>query len=128
VSYIHSNLSQFLTGNSVTQTIGGSFFVSAAQSVFGNRLLSTLQINAPSVNAAKVLATGAADIRDVFAQDNIYGILISYLDGLHAVFALAIALSGLSLVVAIFAPWRRINVLGPSKVPTEPQAQKDNPL
>jgi MFS transporter, DHA2 family, glioxin efflux transporter len=94
----------------VFQTIGGSVFVSAAQSAFANTLLSSLKSNAPLVNSAKVLATGATDIRTSFAGEEIAGIVLSYLDGLHVVFALSITLSGLSLIVALFAPWKRVNV------------------
>ena len=62
------------------------------------------------MNPAKVLATGATEIRDVFAQEDIHGILLSYLDGLQVAFALAITLGGISLLAALFAPWKRVNV------------------
>ena len=107
-STLYKNL--ILTTNTVFQTIGGSFFVSAGQSAFANRLLSTLRENAPSTNPARVLATGVTDIRSVFAPSVIPGILLSYLDGLHLVFAVAIGLGGGSLIAALFARWHRINV------------------
>ena len=91
------------------QTIGGSFFVSAAQTAFANTIVGSLPVNAPGVNPAQVISTGATDIRNAFAAKDVAGILLSYLAGLHVVFALAITLSGLSLVVAFFAPWKRIN-------------------
>lgn len=94
----------------VFQTIGGSFLVSAAQSAFENRLIATLPHNAPSVEPAKVIQTGATDIWKVFSETEIRGILLSYLNGLHVVFAMAIALAGLSFVAGVFAPGGKINV------------------
>ena len=94
----------------VFQTIGGSIVVSAAQTGFANRLLSSLKTNAPGVDPAKVLATGATEIRNVFAKEDVHGILLSYLDGLHVAFALAIALGGMSFLAALFVPWKRVNV------------------
>jgi EmrB/QacA subfamily drug resistance transporter len=90
------------------QTIGGSFFVSAGQTAFENTLVGSLATYAPEINPAKVIATGATEIRNVFPND-VQGILLSYLAGLHVVFAMAIVMAGLTMVVAVFAPWRRIN-------------------
>lgn len=92
------------------QTIGGSFFVSAGQTAFVNTIVKSVRTNAPDLNPAVVVATGATDIRKVFTGKDLPRVLLSYMDGLHVVFAMAIALSGLTLVVAVFAPWRRINM------------------
>ena len=62
------------------------------------------------MNPEKVLATGATEIRNVFSQEDVHGILLSYLDGLQVAFALAITLGGISLLAALFAPWKRLNV------------------
>ncbi|MCJ1243670.1 hypothetical protein MMC30_000867 [Trapelia coarctata] len=91
------------------QTIGGSFFVSAGQTAFENTLIGNLATYAPEINPARIIATGATEIRNVFPAKDVHGILMSYLAGLHVVFAMAVALAGLTLVVAAFAPWRRIN-------------------
>jgi MFS family permease len=93
------------------QSIGGSFFVSAGQSSFANTLVGTLATNAPGVDPAIVVATGATNIRTAFPAEDVMGILLSYLAGLHVVFAIAITLAGLSLVSAFFAPWTRINAM-----------------
>jgi hypothetical protein len=52
------------------------------------------------VNPAKAPATGATKIRGVFAQGDVHGTLLSYLDGLQVAFALAITLGGISLLAA----------------------------
>lgn len=82
------------------QTIGGSYFVSAGQTAFENTLVGRLATYAPEINPAKVIATWATEIRNVFPND-VQGILLSYLAGLHVVFAMAIVMAGLSMVVAV---------------------------
>ena len=94
-------------GVKVFQTIGGAFFVSAAQTAFANRLLARVPITAPGVNPALVVATGATQLREVFG-DHIDGILIAYMDGLKISFALAVALAGVSAPVALFAKWQNV--------------------
>ncbi|MCJ1486454.1 hypothetical protein MMC06_006631 [Schaereria dolodes] len=91
------------------QTIGGSFFVSAGQAAFANRLLANLHV--PGVSSAQVVATGASQFRSTFSAAQIPGILVGYLDGLRVVFALSVALAGISVLVALFAPWQRINAM-----------------
>jgi hypothetical protein len=82
----------------------------------------------PQVSPAEVLAVGATQIRASFAKEDILGIILSYLDGLHVVFALAIALSVISFFAAIFAPWPwgKINVGKVFQVPSESSAE--NPV
>jgi len=72
-------------------------------------LVSSLAKNAPSVNAAQVVATGATNIRTTFPPEALTGILLSYVDGLHVSFAIGIASAGLSLLPALAAKWRRID-------------------
>jgi hypothetical protein len=55
------------------------------------------------VDPHKVLQTGATQIWTAFPSAAIPGILHSYLDGLHLVFILAIALGGASFIAGLFA-------------------------
>lgn len=87
----------------VFQLISGALSLSVAQSLFTNRLLASLARFAPGVNPQLVLATGATEIRKVFAPDQVHGILLSYLTGLRAAWAMAIAAVGMS-VLASFVP------------------------
>lgn len=93
------------------QTIGGAFFVSASQSVFINYVINTLPENAPSVDAAKVVATGVTELRSVFPAEVIPGLLSSYLSGLHAAFAVALVSAGIATIVSFFSKWRTIKVV-----------------
>lgn len=103
-----NNLSSVLI---VFQTIGGAFFVSASQSAFINFVINTLPRNAPSVDAAKVVATGVTELRSVFPPDVIPGLLRSYLSGLHAAFALALVSAGIATILGFFSKWRTIKVV-----------------
>lgn len=98
------------------QTIGASFFVSAAQAAFTNRLVANLIQNVPSVNPSTVLATGATSLTTAFSGDELLGVLNAYVDGLRTAFALGIALAGLSLISALFAEWIRLSIDGPAAV------------
>ena len=84
--------------------------MSAGQSAFENRLLKTLPHHAPSVDPRKLILTGATDIRTSFSRAEVSGILLSYLDGLHLVFALTIGLAGLSFIPGLIAPGGRIDL------------------
>ncbi|TKA81270.1 hypothetical protein B0A49_00224 [Cryomyces minteri] len=90
------------------QTMGGAFFVSAAQSAFSNALIKSLLVNAPTVNVVQVVAIGATELRSTFTAEQLPGILVAYMDGLKVGFALAIALAGCATVVSVFTPWTSV--------------------
>lgn len=92
------------------QTIGGSFFVAAGQAAFENRLIGTLPQNAPGVNPVQVIQIGASALRQTFSGDQLSGVIASYLSGIHVAFALGVGLIGASIVPAILAPWRKLDL------------------
>lgn len=83
------------------QTITGAVFISVAQVLFTNKLLQKVAANLSGVNPARVVATGATELRTVFGAAILPGILRSYMSGLQDAYALAIALGGVSCVIAI---------------------------
>lgn len=92
------------------QTIGGAFLVSAAQAAFVNILLRYLPQDAPNVNPLDVIATGATDLRRVFSQEEVAGILVSYMRGLKDAFAVGLASSALAfIIIAFFQKYNRLN-------------------
>jgi MFS transporter, DHA2 family, glioxin efflux transporter len=97
------------------QTIGGAFFVSAAQAALSNILLSHIQTYDPTVSPQLLLATGATQLRSVFSAEQMVGILEAYMDGLHAAFAISITIVGLATLVSLASRWRNLkgmNVTG----------------
>ncbi|KAB5545755.1 major facilitator superfamily transporter [Coniochaeta sp. 2T2.1] len=91
------------------QTVGGAFSISAAQSAFVNRLLHRVVVTAPAVNPTQLLLTGATDIRRVFPESDIPGILIAYMAGIKLAFAITIALCGTAFLISFLMPWKKLN-------------------
>ena len=91
------------------QTVGGSFFVSAGEAAYENKLLGTLAANAPGVSPATVLAVGQTGLREAFNSEQLAGVLKSYVTGLQTAFIIAIASAGASFFVAFASPWQRID-------------------
>ena len=75
------------------------------QAAYSNRLKARIPALVPGVSPALVVATGATELRDVFSAEQIPGIVLAYMDGLRLSFALAVALAGVTLPIAIFAKW-----------------------
>ncbi|KAH8817257.1 putative efflux pump antibiotic resistance protein [Xylogone sp. PMI_703] len=90
------------------QVLGGAFSVSGAQSAFVNKLVNTLATSAPGVNTALVVATGAAELRDVFPPDQLPGILVAYTAGIKEAFIVPIAMVGAAFIMALLCPWSKL--------------------
>ncbi|KAJ5833437.1 efflux pump antibiotic resistance protein [Penicillium riverlandense] len=89
------------------QTMGGSVFVSAGQSVLDNVLLKMLR-KSPGIVATKVVMTGATDLRKTFDLTQIPAILGAYMKGIQAAFLIAIVASSLATVVSLGSRWRKL--------------------
>ena len=90
-------------------TISGAYFVTAAQSLFANRLLQSLATNAPNIDAIKVLGTGASDIQRVFSGADLAAVLDAYMVGIKAVFAFSMAGAVFTAVLTLAVPWKKIS-------------------
>lgn len=91
------------------QTISGAIWVSVAQALFANDLLSTVPRNAPGVDPHKVAATGATELRSNFPAAQLPGIIRSYMDGLKDAYILAVALAGTGVLIStmkLIINWR----------------------
>ncbi|KAK1752281.1 major facilitator superfamily domain-containing protein [Echria macrotheca] len=83
------------------QCIGGTAFVTAAQSAFVNTLVRTLPTTAPGIDPAKVIATGATAIRTTFPAEKVVGIVEAYMAGIKVALAMAIAGAGIGFFIAL---------------------------
>jgi hypothetical protein len=92
----------------VFQSLGGAFSVSAAQSAFVNTMIKKLATTAPHINPVEVIATGATQIRAAFPND-IHSILLAYMAGLKATFAISIGMVGFATLTSVLSPWKRLN-------------------
>jgi len=91
------------------QTTGGAFFVAAAQSAFVNTLILRLGELAPQIPPAVVLATGATQLRTVFAGELLPFVLESYMAGLKVAFAIGATGTGLAFLLSQFSNWKRLS-------------------
>jgi hypothetical protein len=87
------------------QLLGAAIFVSTADSIFSNILISNLRHNVPAIDPLQVIAAGAAGLREIFTPGELDGIVASYMAGLSAVFVLAVGLGCCAAVVGFGAPW-----------------------
>lgn len=90
------------------QVLGGAFSISAAQSAFVNRMISTLATGAPGVDPAVVVATGATQLRHVFPADQLPGVIAAYMQGIKATFAVATGMVGIAFLTSLLVPWKRL--------------------
>ena len=99
----------------VFQTVGGAFSTLSAQAAFVNRLLAHLPVTAPGVDPALVIATGATELRNLFTSAQLSGILVAYMQGLKAAFAVGIGFSGMAFLACFVIPWSRLPTHAPEE-------------
>lgn len=94
------------------QNLGGSLFISVAQSVFENGLISGLEEFAPEVPPGAILGSGATDIRNVLAslnqQDQLPNVLLAYMKGLINSYRVAASLAAAAVIAACFLEWKSV--------------------
>jgi ABC-type proline/glycine betaine transport system permease subunit len=90
-------------------TIGGAFFLSAAQSAFNNQLIKQIAINLPDIDPVAALGIGATQIRSVFTPAQVPLVVDAYMTGLKAVFAITVAAFGVAALVGFLGSWKRLH-------------------
>ncbi|MCJ1281990.1 hypothetical protein MMC26_001313 [Xylographa opegraphella] len=90
------------------QTMGGAVFVSVAQNIFTNKLLSGIIAAVPSIDPALVLATGATSLRTAVSSKDLPGVLVAYNAALDQVFYISVAMASLSIVGAFGIEWKSV--------------------
>jgi MFS transporter, DHA2 family, glioxin efflux transporter len=89
----------------VFQLIGGALFVSAAESIFANRLLYNLSVSS-DMDPIRVLETGFSNMENSFSQEDLPAIMTSYAVGLKAAWTLGVALA-VAAAVSCWGPENR---------------------
>jgi ABC-type proline/glycine betaine transport system permease subunit len=90
-------------------TVGGAFFLSAAQSAFNNQLIKQIAINLPDIDPIAALGIGATQIRSAFPPDQVPLVIDAYMTGLKAVFAITVAAFGVATIVGALGSWKRLH-------------------
>lgn len=99
------------TGTSLTtvcKLLGGSIFVSVAQTLFNNKLHDMIIQRLPQLDPHVLMTIGAIELRSKLGADLIPTVAACYNDALKDVWWLLLALSGVSLVGAMGVEWRSV--------------------
>jgi hypothetical protein len=108
------DISDVPTGTAVLiflQTLGGALFVSVAQNVFSNKLISGIAQYAPGLDPKIVLTIGATNIQTYLAANKpqyLPGVIQAYNDALIKAFTVATAMAALSIVGAVTVEWKSV--------------------
>lgn len=90
------------------QGLGPAIGVSAAQTIFTNRLTADLGRFAPDLNATALEHMGLADLKKHIGAKNLEGVLVGYDKAVTQTFYLPVALTCLSLVGTLGMEWRSV--------------------
>ncbi|KAF4982067.1 hypothetical protein FZEAL_2254 [Fusarium zealandicum] len=90
------------------QGLGGAFLVSAGQAAFVNEMVLDVVKNAPQIDKATLILTGATEIRNAFTDDEQTVVIDGYMQGLKVVFAIAIAATGLTTLIGLGTRWKKL--------------------
>ncbi|KAJ7470762.1 major facilitator superfamily-domain-containing protein [Mycena latifolia] len=90
------------------QTLGGCVFVSVAQSVFTNSLVSGLASTVPGVNSTFVLAIGATDLKTAVDPQYLPAVQTVYNQALISAFYVALSTACLSLAGSLLVEWKSV--------------------
>lgn len=93
------------------QTLGGALFISIAQNIFTNSLLSNLTSKAPGFPSGIILRTGATSLKDAVVKLNVDllpNVLIAYNEALRQTFYTSLAVAALSLIGAVVVEWKSV--------------------
>ncbi|KAI9163416.1 major facilitator superfamily domain-containing protein [Paramyrothecium foliicola] len=77
------------------QTLGGAVFVSVGQSVFNNKLISSLSESVPALDPYEILNTGATDVHRSVTADFLPVVVESYSSALTQTFLVAASMAAI---------------------------------
>ena len=91
------------------QLLGGALFVSVAQNVFTNHLVSgLLSLNLPNFDPQVIVHAGATNLRSVVDPSRLPEVLIQYNAALVKTFQIALIMSCLSIFGAVGIEWKSV--------------------
>jgi hypothetical protein len=90
------------------QMFGGAVFLSVAENVFENRLVSRIIAELPGVDPNVLIDAGATNIRKSVPEAQLPTVLTAYNGALMETFYIPTALCALSLIGAVATEWRSV--------------------
>jgi MFS family permease len=117
------------TGIAITlffQNFGGALFVSAGNNVLNDQLVRRITaLNITGLQPMAVLQAGATGIRDIIPAGFLDVVINAYNDSLRLTFQVALILSTLSVIGAVFMEWKNLKAPTPKSDGTEtPQSSE----
>ncbi|KAJ6519344.1 major facilitator superfamily domain-containing protein [Mycena sanguinolenta] len=94
--------------NVFLQSLGGSLFISVAQSVFQNKLISELVERVPEVSPDVIFTAGATNLKNAVDPQYLSAVLEVYNDALVVAFRVATAMAGISILGALAVEWKSV--------------------
>ncbi|KEF52622.1 uncharacterized protein A1O9_11465 [Exophiala aquamarina CBS 119918] len=98
------------------QTFGGALFVSVAQNIFNNRLITEIPKQAPGVNPAIILHVGATSLASNIPANQLEGVKQAYNTALTSTFYIAVAMACLMVFSALSVQWKSLKGKKPGMV------------
>jgi len=93
------------------QSIGGAIFVSVAESVFQNKLISALHTDVPTIDPEIIVANGASGLISTVEKigtQYVAGVLEAYNSAVVTTFVVGTVMACLSLLGALGMEWRPV--------------------
>jgi hypothetical protein len=87
--------------------LSGAVFVPVGQNVFANHLVRGLN-GIVGVDGHIILNTGATELRDIVAPEELESVLSAYNKALTEVFTVALALACMAIIPALVMEWRSV--------------------
>jgi hypothetical protein len=97
-----------------TQTFGGALFVSVAQNIFNNRLISEIPKYAPSIDPSIVIHVGATSLRNDIPAQFLPGVQHAYNIALTSTWYISVAMSALQIIGALAVEWKSVKGMKPT--------------
>ncbi|KAE8147316.1 putative efflux pump antibiotic resistance protein [Aspergillus avenaceus] len=91
---------------SFAQTLGGSLFISVAQTAFTNKLTNVLATTVPDLDPSVVLDGGAANLAGHVPEKYLPAVLLGYNVGLRHAYIVGTAMAALSLFGSACVEWK----------------------
>ncbi|TKX25777.1 MFS transporter-like protein 32 [Elsinoe australis] len=103
------------------QAFGGTIFISVAQNVFNNQLLSNVLARNIPINPAALLSEGATQLAELAPEGFFELLREAYNAALTQTFYVTVATAALSTIGAAFIPWLSVKK---EKAPPKPQDEE----
>lgn len=91
-----------------SQTLGGALFVSVAQNVFTNSLLSNVKSIVPDLDPMTVLGAGATTLQQTIPAQFLAGVRQAYNSAVIDTFYVGTAMAAVSIIGALALEWKSI--------------------